>query len=143
MRLVRVLGIQALAALTLLALFFCCGDFASSVAQTASAPWRFAQAAANDKGQPEKRGVPATVVDGQQLESVLGIKAVAATGEDMGRIVDIIVDRGGRVRAAIIDFGGFLGVGSRQIAVDWGTLQFDRKGKSDVVVLNLTKDQLR
>jgi hypothetical protein len=39
--------------------------------------------------------------------------------EDMGRIVDVIVDRSGQVRAAVIDFGGFLGVGSRKIAVDW------------------------
>ena len=29
----------------------------------------------------------------------------------MGRIVDIIVDRSGQVRAAVIDFGRFLGVG--------------------------------
>jgi len=29
------------------------------------------------------------------------------TDEDMGRIVDVIVDRAGLVRAAVIDFGGF------------------------------------
>jgi len=37
----------------------------------------------------------------------------------MGRIVDVIVDLAGVVRAAVIDFGGFLGVGSRKIVVDW------------------------
>ena len=42
----------------------------------------------------------------------------------MGRIVDVLVDRSGEVRAAIIDFGGFLGVGSRKIAVDWDALHF-------------------
>ena len=45
----------------------------------------------------------------------------------MGRIVDVIVDRSGQVRAAIIDFGGFLGVGSRKIAVDWNALHFRRR----------------
>jgi hypothetical protein len=87
-------------------------------------------------------GVPATVVGGEQLESVLGIEALSSTGDDMGRIVDIIVDRTGQVRAAIIDFGGFLGVGSRKIAVDWRSLHFDPK-KAGAVVVNLTKDQLR
>ncbi len=37
----------------------------------------------------------------------------------MGRVVDVIVDPAGQVCAAIVDFGGFLGVGSRKIAVDW------------------------
>ena len=31
------------------------------------------------------------------------------------------------VRAAVIDFGGFLGVGSRKIAVDWNALSFTRR----------------
>jgi PRC-barrel domain len=96
----------------------------------------------DDKTKEEKNSVPATVVDGEQLESVLGIEAQSATGDDMGRIVDIIVDRTGQVRAAIIDFGGFLGVGSRKIAVDWRSLHFDPK-KAGAVVVNLTKDQLR
>jgi hypothetical protein len=60
----------------------------------------------------------------------------------MGRIVDIIVERDGQVRAAIIDFGGFLGVGSRKIAVDWRSLHFDPR-KAGTVVNSLTKDQLR
>jgi hypothetical protein len=36
----------------------------------------------------------------------------------MGRVVNVVVDQSGQVRAAIIDFGGFLGVGNRKIAVD-------------------------
>ena len=63
----------------------------------------------------------------------------------MGRIVDVIVDRAGQVRAAIIDFGGFLGVGSRKIAVDWNALHFVPLGKPDAngVVLELTRDQVK
>ena len=121
----------------------------------AELPWRSAQATPspppatappalqNDENtKEEKTSVPATVVDGEQLESVLGIEAFSSTGDDMGRIVDIIVDRTGQIRAAIIDFGGFLGVGSRKIAVDWRSLHFDPK-KAGAVVVNLTKDQLR
>jgi hypothetical protein len=120
--------------------------------QPAAAPPAQQPAAAPSPQQPaaappapqneEKSSVPATVVDGEQLESVLGIQALSSTGDDMGHIVDIIVDRTGQVRAAIIDFGGFLGVGSRKIAVDWRSLHFDPK-KAGVVAVNLTKDQLR
>jgi len=62
----------------------------------------------------------------------------------MGKIVDVIVDRTGTVRAAVIDFGGFLGVGSRKIVVDWNALRFGRVAdKSDSVSLELTKDQVK
>jgi sporulation protein YlmC with PRC-barrel domain len=95
------------------------------------------------KGESEKEGTPATVVDAQQLESILGKNVISPTGEDMGRIVDIIVDRSGQVRAAIIDFGGFLGVGTRKIAVDWRLIRFPSDGKMDNVMVDLTSNQLR
>jgi hypothetical protein len=121
------------------------GPLSWHLAQAASASQPNAAAPTprdDEKNKAEKAGVPATVVDGEQLESVLGIEALSSTGEDMGRIVDIIVDRDGQVTAAIIDFGGFLGVGSRKIAVDWRSLHFDPK-KAGAVVVNLAKDQLR
>jgi hypothetical protein len=62
----------------------------------------------------------------------------------MGRIVDVVVDRTGQVRAAVIDFGGFLGVGSRKIAVDWNALSFSAPGdKRDVVTIEFTKAQVK
>src|SRR5260370_30705129 len=61
----------------------------------------------------------------------------------MGRIVDVIVDRSGQVRAAVIDFGGFLGVGSRKIAVDWNILRFGSAEKSDRVVVDLMRAQVK
>ena len=86
---------------------------------------------------------PAVVMNGQQVTSVLGKKVRDADGADMGRIVDIIADKSGQLRAAIVDFGGFLGVGSRQIAVDWNAIRFPSDGKTDSVEVDLTRDQLR
>ena len=88
-------------------------------------------------------GTPATVLDGNQAEGILGKHVRSATGEDMGRIVDIVVDRDGHVRAAVIDFGGFLGVGSRQIAVDWSLVHVPPTGKLDSLIVDLTRDQLK
>ena len=121
------------------------GSLSWHLAQAAPAPQPNAAAptAADDENsKTEKASVPASVVDGEQLESVLGVEALSSAGDNMGRIVDIIVDRDGQVAAAIIDFGGVLGVGSRKIAVDWRSLHFDPK-KAGYVVANLTKDQVR
>ena len=87
---------------------------------------------------------PPTVVGNQNVQSVLGRQVLGSAGEDMGRVIDIVVDRNGQVRAAVIDFGGFLGVGSRKIAVDWAALRFAPTGsKSDRITLDLTRDQVK
>jgi hypothetical protein len=58
------------------------------------------------------------------VQGALGRAVYSGTGEDLGRIIDVLVDKGGHVRAAVIDFGGFLGVGSRKVVVDWAALHF-------------------
>jgi PRC-barrel domain len=84
-----------------------------------------------------------SVLDKRYILGVLGKDVKSAKGEDMGRIVDVIVDWSGQTRAAIIDFGGFLGVGSRRIAVDWNALHFEPQQKGDQITLDLTRDQVK
>ena len=85
-----------------------------------------------------------TVLNKHEVEGILGREVRSSADEDMGRIVDVLVDRAGQVRAAIIDFGGFLGVGSRKIAVDWNALHFPQPGKpGERIALDLTRDQVR
>jgi hypothetical protein len=84
-----------------------------------------------------------TVIGAREAHGVLGRDVRSPADEDMGHIVDVIVDRAGVVRAAVIDFGGFLGVGSRKIVVDWKALRFGRVAdKGDSITLELTKDQV-
>ncbi len=84
-----------------------------------------------------------TIIGASDAHGVLGRDVRSAAGEDMGHIVDVIVDRDGHVRAAVIDFGGFLGVGSRKIVVDWNALRFGKiANKQDSITLELTKAQV-
>jgi hypothetical protein len=84
------------------------------------------------------------VLTDHEVGGVLGKEVVSATNENMGRIVDVLVDHAGKVRAAVIDFGGFLGVGSRKIAVDWSALHFPPPGKPDThIALEFTRDQVK
>ena len=94
---------------------------------------------------PKEPAPPAsvTIIGAREAHGVLGREVRSPADEDMGRIVDVIVDRAGVVRAAVIDFGGFLGVGSRKIVVDWNALRFGRVAdKSDSITLELTKEQV-
>lgn len=84
-----------------------------------------------------------TIIGASDAHGVLGRDVRSAADEDMGRIVDVVVDRSGHVRAAVIDFGGFLGVGSRKIVVDWNALRFGKiVNKKDSITLELTKAQV-
>jgi sporulation protein YlmC with PRC-barrel domain len=77
------------------------------------------------------------------LESVLGREVRTSTDGDVGRIIDVLVDRNGRVEAVVIEFGGFLGIGTRKIAVDWSAVRFDAGGDRSVLPVDVTHDQLR
>ncbi|MGY4407512.1 hypothetical protein ACVIYL_008315 [Bradyrhizobium sp. USDA 3315] len=84
-----------------------------------------------------------TVIGARDAHGILGRDVRSSANENMGRIVDVIVDRDGKVRAAVIDFGGFLGVGSRKIVVDWNALRFAGvSSKSDSITLDLNKQQV-
>jgi hypothetical protein len=84
-----------------------------------------------------------TILPNHEVEGILGREVRSAADENMGRIVDVLVDRNGQVRAAIIDFGGFLGVGSRKIAVDWSALHFPAPAKPEPPIkLELNRDQV-
>src|SRR5579872_6492919 len=101
--------------------------------------------AAKPPAATEEHTPPAsvTIIGPKDAHGVLGLDVRSPTNEDMGHIVDVIVDRTGTVRAAVIDFGGFLGVGSRKIVVDWNALHFGQvANKSDSITLELTKEQV-
>jgi hypothetical protein len=128
---------------------------AAGVAATLSAlSWAQSDATAPQPSQQQETVLPAapkepapppsvTIIGARDAHGVLGRDVRSPTDEDMGRIVDVIVDRAGLVRAAVIDFGGFLGVGSRKIVVDWNALHFGRiANKGDSITLDLTKAQV-
>jgi hypothetical protein len=77
----------------------------------------------------------------RHTKSVLG-KELVASGKNAGRIIDVLTDEAGRVRAVIVDYGGFLGVGSRKIAVAWSDLRFDPDSSKAEVTTDLPPDRL-
>jgi hypothetical protein len=122
-----------------LALMAAVASRAENEPQPATAPATPPAAATKEPAPPAS----VTVIAPREAHGVLGRDVRSPTDENMGRIVDVIVDRTGTVRAAVIDFGGFLGVGSRKIVVEWSALHFGRvNNKSDSITLELTKAQV-
>lgn len=78
-----------------------------------------------------------------EAAGVLGAEVASLKGEQVGRIVDVLVDQQGHPRAAVIDFGGFMGIGNRKIAVDWKSLHFNAGKPQSPVVLDMSPNQIK
>lgn len=74
-----------------------------------------------------------------RLDSILGREVSTRPEGDGGRIVDMLMDSRGQVRAAVVEFGGFLGIGTRKIAVDWNAFGVE----NGAIVVNVTRNQVR
>jgi len=79
----------------------------------------------------------------RHLESVLGREVRTRPDGETGRIIDLLADRDGRLQAAVVEIGGFLGIGSRKIAVEWSAFSFDPAGPDAVLSLDLSRQQIR
>jgi hypothetical protein len=77
-----------------------------------------------------------------QLESLLGREVRTREG-DAGRIIDLLTDREGKLQAAVVEMGGFLGIGTRKIAIDWRSFNFTTPDPRSFVTLEISREQLR
>ena len=62
----------------------------------------------------------------------------------IGEIMDVLVDRDGRIGALIVGVGGFLGAGEKDVAVPFNAVRITAKDSNkNYLVMNSTKDALK
>lgn len=61
-------------------------------------------------------------------DDVIGASVRNAQNENIGTVSDLVVDRSGKVRAALVSVGGFLGIGDKHVAVPWEQVQIQPPG---------------
>ncbi len=75
--------------------------------------------------------------------AILGHTVADPNGKKIGHLVDVLVGAQGDPQAAVIDFGGFMGVGDRKVAVQWSALRFAPGDPKRPITLDLTQDQIK
>jgi len=74
-------------------------------------------------------------------DRVQGTDVYGTTGDKLGSIDGLMIDkRSGQVRYAVLEFGGFLGMGADRYPLPWQMLKYDTTLEGYVVPL--TKDRL-
>ena len=59
-----------------------------------------------------------------RASKVVGLNVYNAQNENVGSINDLLVDKSGNIKAAVISVGGFLGMGARLVAVPFDEMKF-------------------
>src|ERR1700742_5184415 len=74
-------------------------------------------------------------------EGLLGQQVLDDKGNVIGAIVNVLINKRGVPKAAVVEFAGFLGVGNRDVAVEWDALRFSvtENGIAITVILDATK----
>jgi hypothetical protein len=75
--------------------------------------------------------------------ALIGAKVRNAAKETVGSIEDVYLDAKGAVDSVVVSVGGFLGVGTKHVAVKWSDLKIGRDGKDLMLTTNWTKDSLK
>ena len=76
---------------------------------------------------------------GQRLTRVIGASVFDDAGVRIGGVDDLVMTEGDKVSVAVIAIGGFLGMGSKLVAVPFGQLKRDGER---LVLPGATKDTL-
>ena len=82
-----------------------------------------------------------TTSDVISSDKVEGTNVYNERGDKLGSIDDLMIDkRSGQVRYAVMEFGGFLGMGTDRYPLPWSMLKYDTSKEGYVVPLE--KDRL-
>jgi sporulation protein YlmC with PRC-barrel domain len=99
-----------------------------------------------DKKGPEIREAGGKPAEGERMnafrvDKIIGSKVINQKGETLGKIEDLVVDIDtGRIVYAILDFGGFLGIGDKLFPVPWESLA--ALPLEGIFFLNQSKEQM-
>ena len=89
-----------------------------------------------------------TFMDMQNNTEVLGTDFIGTpvndkSGQQIGKIANLVFDQTGRIELAVIGVGGFLGIGEKDVAVPFDAVKSEVANGKHVFVIDATKAQLK
>ncbi len=77
-----------------------------------------------------------------RAKKVLGADVKDSSGEKIGRIEDVVLDKlTNNIMFAVVGFGGVAGLGEKFHPIPWSSLDYDKA--ENAYVVGLTKEQLK
>lgn len=92
----------------------------------------------SDMQAPDQGSQDMTSAAPANAKDLVGKTAFSQNGEEVGDVSDVLVSSQGQPEAIIIGHGGWLGLGEKQVAIDWNEVEISQDG----VVVNMPAQQL-
>lgn len=72
------------------------------------------------------------------------VKSSVEDDEDIGTITDLVIDEDGQINAVVVGVGGFLGMGEKNVAIEWDSLELTKheNGEDYVITVKASQDAL-
>ncbi len=115
------------------------------VAQTAENAEQTVEATMNDMANNvEREGYSEVEMEYLTTENLTGARVYDANDDWIGEVSELIVGEQGQISEAIVDVGGFLGIGEKPVALTMDQLDILRQGDGDDVriFVSATREQL-
>jgi sporulation protein YlmC with PRC-barrel domain len=123
-----------------------------AAASTLSLSVALAESSAPSVGAADNAGATAhtaKVIDQQKPDEWLaskfkGTDVLGADGTKVGSVDDVLFDRNGQIKAIVVGVGGFLGIGSKEVALEFNNFQViaGKDGNADQLKLAMSKEDL-
>jgi sporulation protein YlmC with PRC-barrel domain len=82
-------------------------------------------------------GTSSDIISSERVE---GTTVYNPAGDKLGSVDDLMIDKiSGQIRYAVLEFGGFLGMGTDRYPLPWNMLKYDTQKEGYVVPLDKNK----
>jgi sporulation protein YlmC with PRC-barrel domain len=116
---------------------------------TAGDPTRLARERAASERMSAERNMVSTTSSGDfnvygetSGDAFIGTNVRNQSNEIVGKVEDVYIDDRGAIKTVVVSIGGFLGMGTKDVAVRWSDIGRSRDGKSLVLTTNWTRESL-
>ncbi|MBX3532218.1 MAG: PRC-barrel domain-containing protein [Rhizobiaceae bacterium] len=84
--------------------------------------------------------------EGHLASSIIGETVYNGTGdeaENIGSVNDIVIAPDGQIKAIVVGVGGFLGIGQKNVALEFGLAQWVERDNDEFIVVETTEEALK
>lgn len=73
---------------------------------------------------------------------LIGLDVESPEAKKVGDIGEVVLDKGGKVEGVVVDVGGFLGIATHPVLLDWKDVTLANQDGKDRAIVNLSKEKL-
>jgi len=121
----------------------------AAFAQSTNNPAQGGPAATTTPGPSGQMQIYSRQATDMRASTLIGANVTNMANETVGEINELILDKDGKVVAVVVGVGGFLGIGEREVALDYKSLniKYDPSAMTNAgattIQVNATKDSLK